>query len=129
MCSKGKIFRATNLCTSPTSLCSSDSDNEREVNEIFSQSQTESRGRGIFKENKKRRENLHAVIAKPKDEGVEKTLIGNRTTESVKRSADDEEVDDSFKENKKRRETPPHAFVTEPANEPTGKHLRNLSLQ
>ena len=63
MCSKGKIFRATNLCTSPTSLCSSDSDNDREVDEIFSQSQTESRGRGIFKENKKRRENLHAVIA------------------------------------------------------------------
>lgn len=129
MCSKGKIFRATNLSTSPTSLWSSDSDNDREVDEIFSQSQTESRGRDIFKENKKRRENLHAVIAKPKDEGVEKTSIRNRTTESVERSADDEEVDDSFKENKKRRETPPYAFVTEPANEPTGKHLRNLSLQ
>ena len=131
MCSKGNIFRATNLsvlCTSPTFLCSSDSDDDREVDEIFSQSQTKSRGRDIFKENKKRRENLHAVITKPKDEGVEKTSIGNRTTASTKRSADDEEVDDSFKENKKRRETPPHAFVTEPANEPAGKHYFNLGL-
>lgn len=121
--SKGKIFRARNLsCTSPTSLYSSDSDNDREVDEIFSASQTGKPKAVIFKENQKRRENLHAVIAKPNDEGVEKTSIGNRTTASIKRNADDEEVDDGFKENKKRRETPPHAFVTEPAKEPTGKH-------
>ena len=50
--------------------------------------------------------------------------IRNRTTASIKRSADDEEVDDSFKENKKRWETPPHAVV----NEPAGKHYFNLGL-
>lgn len=127
MCSKGNIFQKTklsDLCTSLTSLCSSDSDNDRELDEIFSQSQTKSRGGDIFKENKKRRENLHAVITKPKDEGVEKTSIRNRTTASIKRIADDEEVDDNFKENKKRWETPPHAVV----NEPAGKHYFNLGL-
>lgn len=84
MCSKGKIFRPTNLCISPTSVCSCDRDNGREMDQIFSQSQTVSHGRDIFKENKKRHENLQALFAKPKDEDVQKTSFGNRTTASRK---------------------------------------------